>query len=122
MHFEAALSQSKLLDVEHQIIEYIRFVGTFTQLDIIRSLDLNPKPPPLSILCEACRKIGANMPDHFSKVRRWSKLVSLDNVHWDGDLICSATFNIDGDRLVPEQETSQYHNFAVHKELFVGLD
>ena len=120
--FELAMKNSNLSEVELQIIDYIRFVGVFNQPNLTKQLKLNTKPPALSVLCKACRKIGIYMPEHFSKVRMWSEEVSLHNVHWDGDLVCSTTFNIDGDRLTPEERTSQFHNFAVHKELFIGLD
>ena len=44
------------------------------------------------------------------------------NIKWDGDLICSYVMNIDGEKLCPENGTSQFHTFAVHKELFQGLE
>tara|TARA_Y100001968_G_scaffold314717_1_gene340442 strand:+ start:947 stop:1297 length:351 start_codon:yes stop_codon:yes gene_type:complete len=116
------MNLAELTEIEFEIIEYIRFVGTFTQPSLVQSLKLSSKPPALSILCESCRKIGLLIPNHFIKVREWSKEVSLDDVRWDGDLICSTTFNIDGIRLTPESGTTQYHNFAVHPELFKGLD
>ena len=62
------------------------------------------------------------MPEHFEAVREWSKTVSQDGVRWDGDLVCSIAWNIDGERLTPESGTTQYHVFSVHKELFQGLD
>ena len=62
------------------------------------------------------------MPEHFNKVRKWSKEINEHNVKWDGDLICSLVWNTDGERLSPESGTSLYHTFAVHKELFQGLD
>ena len=61
------------------------------------------------------------MPDHFLAVRTWSEAISEHGVRWDGDLICSTALNIDGIRLTPESGTTQYHTFAVHKELFRGL-
>ena len=120
--FENAMKKAQLSDQEKELIDYIRFIGTFTQPDLIKALRVDSKPPILSILCNTCRKIGEHMPLHFDKVRKWSELVSVDGVRWDGDLICSATFNIDGERLTPEVGTCQFHNFAVHKELFQGLD
>tara|TARA_B100000700_G_scaffold329533_2_gene451584 strand:+ start:1145 stop:1543 length:399 start_codon:yes stop_codon:yes gene_type:complete len=120
--FEVAFEQADLDDTERQIIDYIRFIGIFTQPEIVKALNLNAKPPPLSRICDACRKIGGEMPEHFSLVRQWSKQISKDNVRWDGDLICSNTFNIDGISLSPESGTCQFHHFAVHKELFTGLD
>ena len=120
--FEKALESARLTQSEKELIEYIRFVGTFTQVSLTKSLRLNSKPPILSILCEICRKLGDQMPEHFQAVREWSKTVSQDGVRWDGDLICSTAWNIDGERLTPESGTTQYHTFCVHKELFQGLD
>ena len=120
--FEQALESAKLTQSEKELIEYIRFVGTFTQVSLTKSLRLKSKPPALSILCEICRKLGDQMPEHFEAVREWSKAVSEDGVRWDGDLICSTAWNIDGERLTPESGTTQYHTFSVHKELFQGLD
>ncbi len=119
---EHAINNARLEVVEMDIIEYIRFVGSFTQPGLTQALRLRARPPALSILCEACRKIGNYIPDHFDKVREWSAVVSVDGVRWDGDLLCSAAFNIDGLRLSPEEATSQFHTFAVHPELFNGLD
>ena len=120
--FDRALQKATLDDTQIRLIDYIRYVGTFTQPNLIQALNLSSKPPALSLLCDACRRIGMYIPEHFSKVRKWSEAVSIDGVRWDGDLICSVTFNVDGYRLVPEEGTSQFHNFAVHRELFKGLD
>ena len=120
--FDEALKGAQLLPVEYEIIDYIRFIGTFTQPILIKALKLDAKPPVLSVICGACRKIGIEMPEHFEEVRAWSKLISVDGVRWDGDLLCSTTFNIDGLRLTPEAGTAQFHNFAVHPELFHGFD
>ena len=120
--FENALLKADLKESEQELIEYIRYTGVFTQPSLVKELRLNPKPPVLSIICEICRKIGAEMPDHFEAVRVWSKEVSEHDVRWDGDLICSTALNIDGDPLTPEARTSCYDTFAVHKELFQGLD
>ena len=119
--FEKALEMAKLSKMEKELIDYIRYVGTFTQVSLSQSLRLKSKPPVLSIICEACRKLGQHMPEHFGAVRKWSKEVSDDGVRWDGDLICSIAWNIDGERLTPEAGTTQYHTFAVHKELFQGF-
>ncbi len=119
--FERAIEEAELTNGEKELIDYIRYIGTFNQVILTQALKLRSKPPVLSVLCIACRKIGNRMPEHFVTVREWSKNVSSDNVHWDGDLICSAAWNIDGQRLSPECGTSQYHTFAVHKELFQGL-
>tara|TARA_Y100001968_G_scaffold333747_1_gene399007 strand:+ start:8431 stop:8826 length:396 start_codon:yes stop_codon:yes gene_type:complete len=120
--FEEALALAKLSESEYELIEYIRYTGTFTQPSLVRELRLKPKPPVLSILCEICRKIGSHMPDHFELVREWSKLMSDHGVRWDGDLVCSNALNIDGEPLTPEARTAPFHTFAVHKELFLGLD
>ncbi len=120
--FERAFEIAQLSAKERELIEYIRYVGTFNQISLTKSLRLNSKPPILSILCSTCRKIGEKMPEHFAAVRNWSKETSEYGVHWDGDLICSTAWNIDGERLTPESGTTQYHTFSVHKELFQGLD
>tara|TARA_Y100001968_G_C19329598_1_gene703582 strand:+ start:797 stop:1195 length:399 start_codon:yes stop_codon:yes gene_type:complete len=119
--FENAIKKANLTDIEEEIIEYIRYIGTFTQPQIVKALNLKARPPLLSILCEICRKIGNEIPEHFAEVRLWSESVSPDGVRWDGDLICSSTFNIDGLRLAPEFQTTQFHLFAVHPEFFTGL-
>ena len=111
-----------LNNTEQKIIDHIRYVGVFTQPSLTKDLKLNSKPPLLSVLCEICRKIGKYMPEHFSNVREWSKQINEHNVKWDGDLVCSLAWNKDGQRLTPENGTSLYHTFAVHKELFQGLD
>ena len=120
--FDKAFEISGLTNAEKELIQHIRHVGAFNQVSLVRDLRLNSKPPALSVLCEACRKIGAHMPKHFAAIREWSEKVSHDGVRWDGDLICSTAWNIDGERLTPESGTSQYHTFVVHKELFKGLD
>ena len=118
---EEAIAEASLSDNEEEIIEYIRYIGAFTQPQIVKSLNLNSRPPLLSVLCQICRKIGTQIPEHFQNVRVWSEKVSIDGVRWDGDLICSSTFNIDGMRLAPEFKTTQFHLFAVHPEFFTGL-
>ena len=120
--FNNAIDQSDLSKSEQELIDYIRFIGTFDQVSLTKALRLKAKPPILSILCEVCRKLGKHMPEHFAAVRKWSKLVSENGVRWDGDLVCSTAWNIDGERLTPESRTTQYHTFAVHKELFLGFD
>ncbi len=119
---EEALVLSELSEKEKEIIEYIRYVGVFSQVSLQQSLRLTTKPPVLSILCDSCRKLGNYMPDHFTAVRKWSKEISDHGVHWDGDLLCSSVWNVDGERLSPEAGTTLYHTFAVHKELFLGLE
>tara|TARA_Y100001968_G_C19351738_1_gene715014 strand:- start:173 stop:571 length:399 start_codon:yes stop_codon:yes gene_type:complete len=118
---ENAIELANLSEKELDIIEFIRYIGTFDQTIVVKALNLESKPPALSILCDACRKIGNKVPDHFQEVRKWSESISLHGVRWDGDLICSTTFNIDGIRLTPECGTTQYHQFCVHPEFFNGL-
>ncbi len=120
--FEEACRKAKLNNKEQKIIDHIRYVGVFTQPSLTKDLKLESKPPLLSVLCEICRKIGKHMPDHFNSVREWSKEINEHKVKWDGELICSLAWNKDGERLSPENGTSLYHTFAVHKELFQGLD
>ena len=120
--FEKALENAGLNQNEKELIDYIRYVGTFTQVSLTQSLKLKTRPPALSVLCEICRKLGKHMPKHFAAVREWSQEVSEDGVRWDGDLVCSTAWNIDGERLTPESGTTQYNTFVVHKELFQGLD
>ena len=120
--FNKAIQTANLDEIEIQIIDYVRFMGTFSQPILVKDLKLEAKPPALSRISEACRKIGQQMPEHFEKIREWSKKISLDNVRWDGNLICCTSFNFEGERLVPEAKTAQFHNFVVHKELFNGLD
>tara|TARA_Y100001968_G_scaffold275320_1_gene268974 strand:- start:812 stop:1213 length:402 start_codon:yes stop_codon:yes gene_type:complete len=120
--FEEACKKAMLNNKEQRIIDHIRYVGVFTQPSLTKDLKLDSKPPVLSVLCEICRKIGKYMPEHFNSVRYWSKEINEHKVKWDGDLICSLAWNIDGERLSPENGTCPYHTFAVHKELFQGLD
>ena len=120
--FEQACIKAKLNNKEQKIIDHIRYVGVFTQPSLTKDLKLDSKPPILSVLCEICRKIGKNMPEHFSSVRDWSKEINEHKVKWDGDLVCSLAWNKDGERLSPENGTCLYHTFAVHKELIQCLD
>jgi len=120
--FEEACKKANLNNKEQKIIDHIRYVGVFTQPSLTKDLKLDSKPPVLSLLCEICRKIGKHMPEHFINVNEWSKEINEHNVKWDGDLVCSLVWNKDGERLSPENGTSLYHTFAVHKELFQGLD
>ena len=120
--FEEACKRAELNNKEQKIIDHIRYVGVFTQPSLTKDLKLDSKPPVLSVLCEICRKIGKHMPEHFINVNNWSKEINEHNVKWDGDLVCSLVWNKDGERLSPENGTSLYHTFAVHKELFQGLD
>ena len=63
----------------------------------------------------------ADFPEHFTEIRLWSKSISVHDVHWDGDLICSTAQTIDGIPLTPEAGTTPYETLVVHKELFTGL-
>ncbi len=120
--FEEACKKANLNNKEQKIIDHIRYVGVFTQPSLTKDLKLDSKPPVLSVLCEICRKIGTHMPNHFNSVRSWSKQINEHKVKWDGDLVCSLAWSKDGERLSPENGTCLYHTFAVHKELFQGLD
>ena len=102
--FEQAIESARLSESDQELIEYIRYTGVFSQPSIIRDLRIQSKPPVLSILCEICRKIGEQVPEHFKAIRLWSQSISEHDVHWDGDLICSTAFSIDGERLTPEYE------------------
>ena len=63
--FEQACIKAKLNNKEQKIIDHIRYVGVFTQPSLTKDLKLDSKPPILSVLCEICRKIGKNMPEHY---------------------------------------------------------
>ena len=119
--FEEAMGKATLTDSEQELIDYIRYTGVFSQPSIVKDLRIKSKPPVLSTLCEICRKIGAQVPEHFAAIRLWSKSISAHDVHWDGDLICSTAQNIDGIPLTPEAGTTPYETLVVHKELFTGL-
>ena len=118
---EQAMKLAQLSKTEEEIIAHIRFIGVFNQVNLRQALRLDSKPPVLSLLCEACRKIGEEIPEHFEAVRKWSEQNSEYSVRWDGNLICSLALNCDGELLNPESGTTQYHTFVVHKEFFLGL-
>jgi len=120
--FESALEEAKLEVIDRTIIDYIRFIGFFSQPILVKELKLSAKPPALSRIGNACKQIGQYIPEHFNLVRDWSQAISTDNVRWDGNLICSSVYDIDGERLSPENGNTQFHIFAVHKELFNGFD
>ncbi len=121
-NLENAIKKAGLSKKEEEIIDHIRFTGVFNQVSLAKDLRLQSKPPVLSILCEICRKIGTQIPEHFEAIREWSKNESEHGVRWDGNLVCSTAWNGDGERLTPEAGTTQYHTFVIHKEFFKGLD
>ena len=120
--FNQALASSSLTKEEESIIEYIRYTGVFDELKIRKELSLPSKPPALWLLAQACEKIGAIIPEYYERIRCWSKSQSKDHIAWDGNLVCSIIYNCDGLEISPTSGTSLYHTFAVHKELFSGLD
>ena len=120
--FEIALNKASLLDSDRELIEYIRFIGIFSQPMLNQALRLPSKPPILSKLCVICRQIGELMPNHFSMVRNWSQDISSENIIWDANLICAGIYNYEGEQLSPEEGNTQFHVFTVHKELFNGLN
>ena len=66
--FERALDRAALTKEEYELIDYIRYTSVFTQPSLIKDLKRPSKPPLLSVLCQICRKIGSEMPDHFKKI------------------------------------------------------
>ena len=120
--FNQALASSFLTEEEESIIDYIRYTGVFDELKMRKDLSLPSKPPALWLLAKACVKIGERMPEHFSKIKSWSKSISEDAIAWDGNLVCCIVYNCDGIEISPTSGTTLYHTFAVHRELFSGLD
>ena len=120
--FEAALLKAELSDDETEIIDYIRYIGVFNELSLRQSLSLASKPPALYKLCKACTKIGAHIATDFEEIMSWSQAHSGDHIAWHGNLVCSIAYSCDGYKLQPEDGTSLYHTFAVHQELFNGLE
>ena len=120
-YLDHAIEKARLSESEYELIEYIRYIGVFSQPSLVKDLRLESKPPVLSRLCEISRKIGAQMPTHFEEIRKWSKSINENGVRWDADLICSTARNIEGDPLTPESGTSAYEILVVHKEFFTGL-
>ncbi|WP_114993511.1 hypothetical protein [Synechococcus sp. UW179A] len=117
-----AISQADLSEIEGEIIEYIRYIGVFNELSLKKALSMPSKPPALYRLCKACEKIGSQLPDQFKMMMTWSEDQSDDNIAWQGNLVCAIAYTCDGTKLQPENKTSLYHTFAVHKELFNGLE
>ena len=120
--FNQAMASSLLSEDEVAIIDYIRYTGVFDELKMRKDLSLPSKPPALWLLAQACEKIGKKIPEHFSKIKSWSKSRSEDAIAWDGNLVCCIVYNCDGIEISPTSGTTLYHTFAVHRELFVGLD
>ena len=56
--FEKALERAEISKSEKELIEYIRYVGTFTQVSLTQSLRLKPKPPVLSIISDLLKSIN----------------------------------------------------------------
>tara|TARA_A100001388_G_C28681157_1_gene456431 strand:+ start:303 stop:716 length:414 start_codon:yes stop_codon:yes gene_type:complete len=120
--FEIALSKAELSDKDYELIEYIRYTSIFTQPSLVKDLKRPSKPPLLTNLCQICRKIGSEMPDHFEKVINWSVQISEHNTKWDGHLICAEALNVDNIPISPSYGTSLFDVLVVHKELFLGFD
>ena len=66
--FEIALNKAKLSDEDYELIDYIRYTSVFTQPSLVKDLKRPSKPPLLTNLCQICREIGSEMPEHFKKV------------------------------------------------------
>ena len=119
---DQVISEAGLSDIETEIVEYIRYVGVFNELSLRKALSMPSKPPALYRLCKACEKIGNQIPDTFKNFMNWSEQQSDDKIPWQGNLICAIAYTCDGEKLQPEDQTSLYHIFVVHKELFNGLE
>ncbi len=120
--FEKALHKADLTKEDHELIDYIRYTSVFTQPSLVKDLRRPSKPPLLTVLCQICRKIGSEMPDHFKTVIDWSIQMSEHNTKWDAHLICAEALNIDRVPLTPSNGTSLFDVLVVHKELFLGFD
>jgi len=120
--FERALDKAALTNEEYELIDYIRYTRVFTQPSLNKDLKRPSKPPLLSVLCQICRKIGSEMPDHFKKVIEWSIEISDHDTKWDAHLICAEALNIDKIPLSPIHGTTLFDVLVVHKELFLGFD
>ena len=120
--FEIALNKADLSHKDYELIDYIRYTSVFTQPSLVKDLKRSSKPPILTNLCQICRKIGSEMPDHFKKVIDWSIYISDHDIKWDGHLICAEVFNVDNIPISPSHGTSLFDVLVVHKELFLGFD
>ena len=120
--FEIALNKAELSDKDYELIDYIRYTSVFTQPSLVKDLKRSSKPPILTNLCQICRKIGSEMPEHFQKVINWSIKISDHNTKWDAHLVCAEALNVDYIPISPSHGTSLYDVLVVHKELFLGFD
>ena len=120
--FEVALKKADLSEKDYELIDYIRYTSVFTQPSLVKDLKRPSKPPILTNLCQICRKIGGEMPDHFKKIIDWSTQINEHNIRWDGHLICAEVFNVDNIQISPSHGTSLFDVLVVHKELFLGFD
>ena len=120
--FEIALDKANLTDKDYELIDYIRYTSVFTQPSLVKDLKRPSKPPLLTNLCQICKKIGSEMPEHFQKVIEWSKQISGHNTKWDGHLICAEALNVDNIPISPSHGTSLFDVMVVHKELFLGFN
>ena len=120
--FEIALSEAELSDEDYELIDYIRYTSVFTQPSLVKDLKRPSKPPLLTNLCQICRKIGSQMPEHYEKVIDWSIQMSDYNTRWDGHLICAEALSVDKIPISPSYGTSLFYVLVVHKELFLGFD
>ena len=120
--FEIALSEAELSDEDYELIDYIRYTSVFTQPSLVKDLKRPSKPPLLTNLCQICRKIGSQMPEHYEKVIDWSIQMSEYNTRWDAHLICAEALSVDNIPISPSYRTSLFDVLVVHKELFLGFD
>ena len=120
--FEKAIYRADLTSEDHELIDYIRYTSVFTQPSLVKDLRRPSKPPLLTILCQICRKIGLEMPEHFQKVIDWSMQMSEHDTRWDAHLICAEALNIDNLPLSPGHGTCLFDVLVVHKELFLGFE
>ena len=116
-----ALQKANLSKSEHELIDYLRYTGVFSQPSLVKDLRIKTMPPVFTIICEICKKVGNEIPEHFKALRKWSESVNENGVHWDGDLICSTARNIDGEPLSPQSGTAPYEILVIHKEFFTGI-
>lgn len=106
---------------ELAMIDFIRYTGVFNELILRKGLSLKSKPPALYSLCKLSKKIGTYMPNTYQDFMHWSCSQSPYKIPWEANLVCSIGYNCDGIKLTPEDGTTQYHTFVVHKELFMGF-